>query len=164
MVFQTQRLEIIPLNLPFLRLLANNMREFESKLNCKYQAEPICGFFAQYVDMQINVVANNPDDYLFNTFWVIIEKESRIVVGTAAFKGNPDKNGEIEIGYGLGKKHEHKGYMTEAVAEMCRWAMSQENVKHVIAETDVDGYASQKILERNGFVRYRFGDSSWWRL
>ena len=44
--------------------------------------------------------------------------------------------------------------MTETVQAFCDWALKQDSVKHVIAETDVDGLSSQKILKRCGFKEY----------
>ena len=72
--------------------------------------------------------------------------------------------GEVEIGYGLGREFEHKGYMAEAVETMCRWALRQDGVRHVIAETDADGEASQRLLQRCGFTEYSRGTTRWWRL
>ncbi|BDF32527.1 hypothetical protein CE91St62_05980 [Lachnospiraceae bacterium] len=54
--------------------------------------------------------------------------------------------------------------MTEAVQVMCKWALKQENVTHIIAETDVDGFASQCILQRSGFVEIKRAETIWWRL
>lgn len=53
--------------------------------------------------------------------------------------------------------------MTEAVAAMCNWAMQQTGVQHVIAETDLDGLASQRILQRCGFTEYARDTTVWWR-
>ncbi|MBO1719365.1 GNAT family N-acetyltransferase [Extibacter sp. GGCC_0201] len=61
-------------------------------------------------------------------------------------------------------KRRHSGYMTEAVQVMCKWALKQENVTHIIAETDVDGFASQCILQRSGFVEIKRAETIWWRL
>jgi RimJ/RimL family protein N-acetyltransferase len=54
--------------------------------------------------------------------------------------------------------------MTEDVQAMCKWAMHQENVSHVIAETDSDGFASQRILQRCGFTESKRDETVWWRL
>ncbi|NSW91893.1 MAG: GNAT family N-acetyltransferase [Firmicutes bacterium] len=37
------------------------------------------------------------------------------VIGDASFKGSPDENGMIEIGYGLIEEERKKGYCFEAV-------------------------------------------------
>ena len=90
----------------------------------------------------------------------LIHKDDRVVVGSADFKDIPNENGEVEIGYGLGKEFERNGYMTEAVKAMCEWALKQNGVTSVIAETDLEGLASQKILERCGFKKDKRGENS----
>ncbi|WMJ23191.1 GNAT family N-acetyltransferase [Paludicola sp. MB14-C6] len=164
MTLETERLEIVPLSLEKLKLLRDNLKFLEKKLNCVYKGEAIKGFIFEYLEQQIKTISENADSWLYIAFWLLIRKSDRIVVGSAAFKGLPNQNGEIEIGYGLGNEFEHNGYMTECVCEMCKWGFAQNNVKYIIAETDIDGYASQRILQRNGFVRYKFDNSSWWRL
>ena len=52
--------------------------------------------------------------------------------------------------------------MTEAVKAMCHWALRQQGVSGVLAETELDGTASQKILERCGFAKYRHDATIWW--
>ncbi len=56
---------------------------------------------------------------LWHTFWFLIRKTDRIVVGSVVFKDVSGTKQEVEIGYGLGKEFEHNGYMTEAVQAMC---------------------------------------------
>ena len=54
--------------------------------------------------------------------------------------------------------------MTEAVKAMCKLALKQNGVENIIAETDLDGFASQRILERVGFKKYYEANTIWWRL
>lgn len=164
MIFKTERLELVPLALDQMKLWRHDSIGFEKELNCIYKGEPLEEFFLEYLNEQIRIISENKDNYLYYTFWLLIRKSDRVAIGSAAFKGSANHEGEIEIGYGLGKGFEHNGYMTEAVGEMCKWGLAQENVNYIIAETDLDGYASQRVLERNGFIRYKFSDSSWWRL
>lgn len=86
------------------------------------------------------------------------------MVGSADFKDVPSKDGEVEIGYGLGEAFQHHGYMTEAVRAMCAWALAQESVRHVIAETETDNLASRRILQRCGFTEQSRGETIWWKL
>lgn len=161
-MLETERLEMIPLSPRQLRLWVENLTELEQELSCSYQAEPLTGFFREIVKGQIAAAEGDPENYCWHSFWFIIRKSDRVVVGSADFKNVPDCNGEVEIGYGLGKPFEHNGYMTETVQAMCRWAFSQDGVRTVIAETEKDGYASQRILERCGFKKYREGHTIWW--
>ena len=163
-MIQTERLELIPLTAQQLKLLVEDMPALEQELNCHYQAEPMEGFFLEIVKGQLAITEQDPENYLWHSFCLILRRHDRIVVGSADFKDVPNEAGEVEIGYGLGKPFEHSGFMTETVNAMCTWAMQQSGVSHVIAETDLDGLASQRILLRCGFHEYLRGDTVWWRL
>ena len=72
-------------------------------------------------------------------------------IGDLCFKG-PAQNGAVEIGYGILPEYEGKGYTTEAAKAMLAWAFQQTGVRFVEAETEPDNRASQRILEKCGFV------------
>lgn len=164
MVLETERLWLVPLTAGQLKLWFEDIQALEDELDCKYRAEPIEGFFLNIIRNQYTITKENEADYLYHTFWFLIRKADRVAVGSADFKNVPDNNGDVEIGYGLGKEFERNGYMTEAVEAMCGWAKRQETVKHVIAETEIDGFASQRVLERCGFKKYKHDTTIWWRL
>ena len=136
----------------------------EKELNCFYKAESMEGFFLEIVKGQCEITKKDPNNYLWHSFFFLIRKDDRVVVGSADFKDIPNENGEVEIGYGLGKEFEHNGYMTETVKAMCEWALKENDVTSVIAETDLEGLASQKILERCGFKKYKCGETLWRRM
>ncbi len=164
MIVNTERLELAVLDARQIRLWLEDISTLEKELNCSYKAEPIEGFFRKIVEGQAVLTEENAPEYYWHSFWLLIRRSDRTVVGSADFKSGPDENGEVEIGYGLGKEYEHNGYMTEAVAAMCSWAKSQKDVLHVIAETDLDNAPSQNILIRCGFVETKRDESVWWKL
>jgi hypothetical protein len=48
---------------------------------------------------------------------------------------------------------------------MCEWTLNQPDVKSVIAETDADNRASNRVLEKCGMCKYeQFDESIRWRL
>lgn len=164
MILKTERLELVPLLPRQLRLWVEDMPGLEKELKCTYQAEPLEGLFLEIVKGQLEKTEKHPHQYVWHGFWFLIRQSDRVVVGSAGFKDIPDTDGEVEIGYGLGKKFERNGYMTEAAQALCKWALGQENVSHILAETDLDGFASQRILQRCGFVEKSRKETSWWRL
>jgi [ribosomal protein S5]-alanine N-acetyltransferase len=164
MKIETERLLLVPLSPRQLKLWVEDIPSLEKELNAVYMAEPMEGFFSDIVKDQLKKAEEDPQNFLWYSFWFLIRKSDRVVVGSADFKNIPDETGEVEIGYGLGEKFEHNGYMTEAVKAMCDWALKQNMVSSVIAETYLDGFASQKILERCGFKKYQQGETLWWRV
>lgn len=93
-------------------------------------------------------------ELFFNSIWLIIEKRFLLSVGSIMFKGNPDKNGKVEIGYGTNEEYQNRGYMTEAVDAICRAAFKTGMVKRIIAETAKDNTPSFGVLEKNNFKKY----------
>lgn len=164
MIINTERLELYVLDARQMRLWLNDIPALEKELNCSYKAESIEGFFRKIVEGQAKLTEENVSEYYWHSFWFLIRRSDRTVVGSVDFKTGPNENGEVEIGYGLGKGFEHNGYMTEAVAAMCLWAKAQDGVSHVIAETDLDNVPSQNILKRCGFEETRRGKSIWLKL
>ena len=57
-----------------------------------------------------------------------------------------------EIGYGILEEYQSQGYATEAVGAAANWALKQSNVTRVEAETEPDNRASQRVLEKCGFL------------
>lgn len=128
----------------------------ERELNCSYQAEPLDDSFLSIIKGQLAKTEKDPEHYLWHSFWLLLRASDRVVVGSADFKDVPNKDGEVKIGYGLGDGFRHHGYMTEAVQAM--------SVRHVIAETETDNLASQRILQRCGFTEQSRGETIWWKL
>lgn len=164
MKIETKRLNLIALTPDQLDLWAGDIPKLERSLLCSYKGEPMKGTFREVVCGQADRAKKDPSNYLWHTFWLIIRKSDHTAVGAVDFKDIPNKDGEVEIGYGLGKAFEHNGYMTETVQAFCHWALQQEGVNHIIAETEIDGFSSQKILQKNGFQESYRSDTIWWRL
>ncbi|MCB2195372.1 MAG: GNAT family N-acetyltransferase [Bacteroidetes bacterium] len=98
-------------------------------------------------------VADASKNYLYYTIWTIISKKENKMVGDICFYGEPDANGEVEIGYGTYSEFQGKGYMTEAVKGIINWAANEPGIKKVKASTDKDNIASWRVLEKNNFVQ-----------
>lgn len=93
---------------------------------------------------------------IWYTAWRIALKDGT-PVGDLCFKG-PQREGEVEIGYGISDAHKGAGYATEAVKAMTDWALGHEGVWFVVAQTEPDNAASQRVLEKCGFARDGEGD------
>jgi ribosomal-protein-alanine N-acetyltransferase len=110
-------------------------------------------------------VADAGKNHLFNTLWTIILKAESRMVGDICFVGEPDENGEIELGYGTYEAFRGRGYMKEAVACLLEWVKFQDNVKSVFAQTAKDNPASFAVLERNSFEKIGEDENIFnWRL
>ena len=95
-------------------------------------------------------------------FWTynIIDKKAKTVVGDICCKSEPDKNNEIEIGYGINLSQQKKGYATEAVQTLIDYLFKNTDIASVKAECNIDNISSIRVLEKFSFKRIgkRFDD------
>jgi RimJ/RimL family protein N-acetyltransferase len=54
--------------------------------------------------------------------------------------------------------------MTEAVEKFCKWALTDEKIETIIAETEIGNMASKRVLERCGLKKYKEEETAWWKL
>ncbi len=59
----------------------------------------------------------------------------------------------LDCGYVLDRTQWGRGLMTEALSEVARWAMRQDNVWRIGAVCDVENLASARVMEKAGLER-----------
>ena len=164
---RTKRLRILHLELSDMELLTNEngKAEFNVKMGLNSSGEStkderdfINGFCQTALGDMDNVM-------WYNLKQIVLVTENKII-GGICFKGGPNENGQVEIGYGLDcDNYFNKGYMSEAVEVIVKWAISQNGVSEVIAETDKENVSSQRILEKISMIKYKETDNEfWWKL
>jgi len=109
-----------------------------------------------YGEMYAGMKAS-PERSEWSAEWKIKSRDGSLV-GGIGFKGGPDKNGTVDIGYGIFPEFRNRGYASEAVGAMVKWAFTHKEVKAVQAQTDPGNFISQRVLSANGFVRCGTGD------
>jgi RimJ/RimL family protein N-acetyltransferase len=74
-----------------------------------------------------------------------------VLVGSGGFKG-PPRDGAAELGYSVLPQFQGRGYATEMVSGLVRWALAQPGVARVVAETEWANPASVRVLSKAGFA------------
>ncbi|QDU19574.1 GNAT family N-acetyltransferase [Urbifossiella limnaea] len=74
-----------------------------------------------------------------------------VLVGGGGFLG-PPQDGAVQIGYSLLPEFQRRGYATEMVNGLVRWAFGQPGVEVIAAETEWANPASVRVLEKVGFT------------
>jgi [ribosomal protein S5]-alanine N-acetyltransferase len=163
---ESENLIIIPLSEEQLIKYLRNDNSLEEELKISKSPRKIAANVKEFIENTLLFNANRKKlNFLYITFWTIISKAEDKMVGDLCFKGEPNKAGEIEIGYGIYPQFQNKGYMTEAIGAMINWAKTQPKVKAIIAETVPSNFASIKSLEKNNFIKYKTEDAGiWWRF
>ena len=86
-------------------------------------------------------------------YWVLrrTATEKAFLIGSGGFKGQPQPDGAIEIGYSILPQYQGRGYATEAVAGLLAWVFSYSEATQAIAETSLENRASIRVLAKLGF-------------
>lgn len=146
---KTNRLILMPVTLEITRELLNGKTKEIEKIGLK-----TLGRWPGPDTFHILPIVNKElERYKYPTgfeFWMVIIKETMTIIGDIGFHGQPDDNGEVEIGYGLIEQERSKGYAFEALQAMVSWAAKQRGVKSVIADCLIENKASSHILEKVG--------------
>ncbi|HEY1038727.1 MAG TPA: GNAT family N-acetyltransferase [Bacteroidia bacterium] len=155
----TDRLRLVPLTLEQLKILSGGRNSLERSMGLilsDFVLNADDSFMEEFqlaIDTHcIPKVTENPDNYLWFTHWLIVHRSLDLTIGGIGVDGLPNESGEVMIGYYIDKKFEGQGLAAEALAGMIKWLFENESVKSIIADTQEDNLASQKVLRRNGFV------------
>jgi ribosomal-protein-alanine N-acetyltransferase len=165
-MIETEKLKIIPLHPAELDLYLQGEGRLEKLFGLRETGRMVAEEVRQKVSRNVlpGLRYMMGTDYLFNTFWIVVDKASNSIVAELGFKGRPDRRGAIEIGHGTMPSERRKGIMTEAVGGMVRWAQSRPEVNCILAETEKHNKASIRVLEKNLFVPFAVrGNMKWWK-
>jgi RimJ/RimL family protein N-acetyltransferase len=83
---------------------------------------------------------------------LFVHAKDRALIGEGGYKGAPDKEGMVEIGYAIVPAYRRRGFAFEAARGLAAYAFSQPEVNFVQAHTLKDGTASIGVLEKLGMT------------
>jgi len=78
-------------------------------------------------------------------------KDNPIIIASAGFHDAPDSNGMIEIGFGVDKKYQGRGFGQELLHGMWSWVVNDPQVKTLRYTVSPDNLISQHIIKKLGF-------------
>ena len=153
-MIETKRLILRPLTYEQLIKYIKCDNSLEEELNLNETSRTISQELREAFEQTILPnAADKTKNYLYSTLWTAISKSENKMIGDLCIVGEPNSDGEIEIGYGTYDEFQGKGFMTEIVSGIIEWVKTQPQVKSIIASTDKTNFASFKVLERNMFLK-----------
>jgi RimJ/RimL family protein N-acetyltransferase len=81
----------------------------------------------------------------------IVLKESREIIGSTSFHGEPDAEGMMEIGLGIEEPFQGNGYAKEALKGMWSWVCTFPEVKTLRYTVSPDNLPSIAVINYFGF-------------
>jgi len=107
----------------------------------------------------------NHQSSIYYTKWLAVNAADGIVVADFILKNGLEKNGAVEIGYGVYPNFANKGYMTKCLAAFVQWAKEDEHIKKITAKTNKNNQASIRVLQKNNFIKVVASEEEfWWML
>jgi [ribosomal protein S5]-alanine N-acetyltransferase len=94
---------------------------------------------------------DEPGESIWWNYLIILRSEARLI-GTCGYKGPPEPDGSVEIGYEIADAYQSRGFATEAARALLEWALAQPGVSFVKACTLAEENPSVHLLRRLGFV------------
>lgn len=152
-MIETDRLILKPLHHNQLLKYINDDHSLEEEFGLLPTKKSIApGLQKALLESTLPCVSDQDRNYCYKTLWIIISKADNKIVGDISFVGEPDQQGEIEIGYGTYEAFRGRGFMMEAIGRIINWAKEQANVQAIFATTAKENIASYTILKKNNFV------------
>ena len=160
---ETERLVLFPYTEENLRLFNNDLPGFEETFGVVYRGEELDHLLKGFLRKLETEIAEDPDNYLFFTEFLMVLKENNHIIGSIDFKYIP-KDGLTEVGYELNPAYEGRGYMTEALGAFLRFGKGL-GIKTVRADTLPENVRSQAVLKRCGFsYLHEENGRLWWEV
>lgn len=160
---ETDRLVLFPYTKENLALFNNDLASFEETYGVVYRGEELDYLLTGFLRKLEREIADDPENYLFFTEFLIVLRENSHVIGSIDFKYVP-RDGVTEVGYGMNPSYTGHGYMTEALTAFLGFGKSL-GIRTVRADTRKDNFKSQNVLKRCGFVFTHEDEKRfWWEI
>jgi RimJ/RimL family protein N-acetyltransferase len=164
---QTERLNLLALRPDQLRLILDDPGRLEQELGLPISrandSQPVRRAIGLKLDKMSGLATERHPWY---TYWLVVVKAGPYGAGMAGFKGEPDQDGTVEIGYGIDPGYRNQGYTTEAARALIAWAFAHPACRAVIAPgTQKDNPASNRVLAKLDMHVYaETGETLSWRI
>lgn len=149
-LLQTQRLRLLLLASSQLKQCLENLPVIEAHLGLRLARGMFTDRAQQAIKTKLDKM-HRVDASLqaWFTYWLVVTNLENVGIGLVGFKGSPNKQGAVEIGYGIDPVWQNRGYATEAVQALLDWAF-QHPYCTAITATEVCNPASRRVLEKLG--------------
>ena len=152
-MIETARLKLVPATLALARAEIDDRTEFAHLLGASVPDNWPPEVLADTLGFFLACMEAAPDRIGWFGWYALAADDGGgrpILVASGGFKG-PPQNGAVEIGYSVLPQFQGRGFATEMVGGLVRWATGQPEVSLIVAETEWANPASVRVLEKVGF-------------
>jgi [ribosomal protein S5]-alanine N-acetyltransferase len=156
----TRRLELVPATLELTQAALQGQPALAACLGVSVPATWPPDFLdPASLEFTLARLREGPEQMGWWLHFVVLARDApgRILIGSAGYKG-PPSGGAVEVGYGIVRDYQRRGYASEAVRGLLTQAFATPAVHRVIAETLPELTPSIGVLHKCGF--HRIGEGS----
>ena len=95
-------------------------------------------------------IKEKPDSQKWWTYLPVL-KDANMLIGSCGYKGEPDEEGMVELGYEVAEAYRNQGYATEITTLLIEQAFGVEGVTKIVAHTLAEENASTRVLNKCDF-------------
>jgi [ribosomal protein S5]-alanine N-acetyltransferase len=147
----TDRLELVAADAHLARALAEDVAEVSRVLGAHIPQEWPPELMDASALAFVAQATARASDALGWWVWLVVLPTDRVLIGCVGFKGPPDSEGRVDIGYSVLDAWQRRGYASEAVGALVDWALADPRVVRIIGETFPHLTPSIRVLEKSGF-------------
>jgi [ribosomal protein S5]-alanine N-acetyltransferase len=149
----TPRLAMQPLTLAQLQAWLRGQQEISARLGLHIEVGVVDEIVLRAMSAKVRKMQQAaPTSWSWYTYWLMRLQADPVAIGLAGFKGAPNEQGEVELGYSTAPAYQRQGFATEAVQALLAWAWAQPECRAVRAITLNSNLASQRVLQKTGLV------------
>ncbi|GAB3885400.1 GNAT family N-acetyltransferase [Spirosoma agri] len=147
---RTARLQLVPIDLPIYEALFVGPPELSQHLSIRVP-DVLSEFGMDIFDYTRAKLEVDPSE---GPWWLyfFIHRADNALIGVGGYKGKPDENGMVEIGYEIYPDYRGQGLATETARGLIDRAFEHPDVTLVKAHTLAEMSASVRVLEKCGMV------------
>lgn len=153
LIIEGERIDLVMLTMDDLLLWLHDPPELARRMDVTNLEEQLNDQLEKVFRSRIDKIFHDRDNLFWYTYFAVVVKEIKSIIGLIGFKGTPDRNGWSEIGYEIKPSFQNLGYATEAVRVFRDWTFRNTSIKAIFAETERPNISSQRVLEKTGFLR-----------
>lgn len=155
---ESDRLELVLLSREFMAALVDGRRdEAASLVGITMPDEWPDEHDLRFLQFRQNQLAKDPGHEPWLVRALTLRTAGRPMIGHAGFHGKPGVNAlkaedAVELGYTVFEEYRGRGYATEAVRALMKWAAEEHRIRRFVASVSPENAPSLAIVRKLGFV------------
>ncbi|MES2681495.1 MAG: GNAT family N-acetyltransferase [Bacteroidota bacterium] len=151
MIIETKNLKLIPCDAAILKSAIEGNDKLAEKLNINV-ADNWTAFGLDALKYSLDKLSKDIEESGWSTYFPILKQNNKLI-GSGGYKGKPDQDGCVEIGYEIAPDYRNRGFAGEMAAGLVSNALADQRIKLITAHTLGEVNASTKILTACGFAK-----------